>query len=73
MAYSSIYRSNPEHRCLGEYANVSWLKPGKAYSIEVTLPGLEAGRFQGLFLENIESEYTDRIVKQNVFIKGELQ
>ena len=60
-------------RYLGEYANVSWLKPGKAYSIEVTLPELEAGRFQGLFLENIESEYTDKIVKQNVFIKGESQ
>ena len=56
-AYSSIYRSNPKHTYLGEYADVSWLKPGKEYSIEVTLPELEAGRFQGLFLENIESEY----------------
>ena len=63
-AYSSTYRSNPKHTYLGEYVDVSHLEPNKEYAIEVTLPELEAGRFQGLFLENIESEYTDEIAKK---------
>jgi len=44
----------------GFYADVSDLKPGRRYVVEVTLPdGLKPGQFQGLFFENVETEYTD--------------
>ena len=44
----------------GFYADVSDLKPGRRYEVEVTLPdGLKPGQFQGLFFENVETEYTD--------------
>ena len=39
---------------------MSDLKPGRRYEVEVTLPdGLKPGQFQGLFFENVETEYTD--------------
>ena len=33
------------------------------HTIEVTLPRLAAGRFQGLFFENVEPEYTRAIIQ----------
>ena len=46
----------------GFYADVSHLKPGTEYRLEVTLPaGLKPGQFQGVFFENVETEYTDEI------------
>jgi len=46
----------------GFYADVSHLKPDTEYALEVTLPGgLKPGQFQGVFFENVETEYTDEI------------
>jgi hypothetical protein len=60
-AYSSI-RPNPS--CfVGYYADVSWLEADKSQAVELTLPPLEAGRFQGLFFDNVETEYTEQIVE----------
>jgi hypothetical protein len=59
-AYASI-RPNP--RCFtGFYADVSSLEAGKTYQAELSLPRMEAGNFQGLFFENVETEYTDGLV-----------
>ena len=47
----------------GFYVDVSDLQPDREYEVEVTLPnGLKPGQFQGLFFENVETEYTDRLV-----------
>ncbi len=58
-AYSSIH---PEDRCFtGFYADLSRLEPGREYRFELELPLLKPGQFQGLFFENIETEYTDQV------------
>jgi hypothetical protein len=61
-AYNSVYPHSPARTFLGHYADVSGLKPDTAYDIEVGLPQLEPGRFQGVFFENVETEYTRRIM-----------
>jgi hypothetical protein len=61
-AYNSVYPHSPERTFIGHYADVSWLKPDTPYDIEVGLPVLEPGRFQGVFFENVETEYTRRIM-----------
>lgn len=59
-AYTSI-RPNP--RCFaGYYADLSSLEADKTHVVELALPSLEPGRFQGLFFENVETEYTDRLI-----------
>jgi hypothetical protein len=46
----------------GFYADVSHLKPGREYEVEVKLPAdLRPGQFQGLFFENVETEYTTEL------------
>jgi hypothetical protein len=59
-AYNNIYGNN-KRNFLGSYVDVTFLEPGKEHSIEVTVPPLPAGRFQGLFFENVEPEYTQAI------------
>jgi hypothetical protein len=58
-AYASI-RAN-RRNFLGFYADVSLLEAGREYKVELDLPQLKPGQFQGLFLENIETEYTEAI------------
>lgn len=60
-AYNSIYGHSPKRTFMGFYADISNLKPDTEYSIEVALPKLAPGQFQGLFFENIEPEYTGEI------------
>jgi len=61
-AYSSVYRSNEKNTFVGFYADSSSLKPDTKHKVTVTLPDeLEPGRFQGLFFDNIEPEYTTAI------------
>jgi len=58
-AYTSI-RRHP--RCfVGFYADISELKADTEYQVELILPALKPGQFQGLFFENIEAEYTSNI------------
>jgi len=61
-AYNSVYPHSPGRTFIGHYADVSGLKPDTAHEIEVSLPPLEPGRFQGIFFENVETEYTRRIM-----------
>jgi len=61
-AYNNIYGNN-RRTFLGNYVDVSSLDPDKEHVIEVTLPQLAPGRFQGLFFENVEPEYTRTVVK----------
>ena len=59
-AYSEIRKVN--HTFLGFYADVSSFVADKDYNVELLLPPLSPGQFQGLFLENIETEYTSKII-----------
>ncbi len=61
-AYNSVYRRAPERTYLGSYADLSWLKPNTFYDLEVNVPSLPPGRFLGIFFENVETEYTKRIL-----------
>lgn len=61
-AYSSLRQIS--HDFLGFYADISSLKPGENYNVELKLPVLKKGQFQGLFFENIETEYTDEIMPE---------
>ena len=60
-AYNSVYPHAPERTFLGHYADLSRLRPDSPCDIEIGLPPLEPGRFQGAFFENVEPEYTGRI------------
>ena len=55
-AYSSI-RPHPR-TFLGFYADVSLLSPDRDYDVELELPALRPGQFQGLFFENVATEWT---------------
>lgn len=61
-AYNNIYGNN-RRAFLGNYVDVSSLEPDKEHVMEVTLPRLTPGMFQGLFFENVEPEYTRSVVK----------
>ncbi len=61
-AYNNIYGNN-KRTFLGSYADVSYLDAGREHVIEVVVPRLGPGRFQGLFFENVEPEYTSEIAK----------
>lgn len=58
-AYSSIRRH--ARSFVGFYADVSSLEPDREYTVELTLPKLKPGQFQGLFFENVVPEYTDEL------------
>ena len=60
-AYNSIYGHEPKRTFLGCYADVSGLEAGREHSFELVLPTLAPGRFQGLFFENVEPEFTTEI------------
>jgi hypothetical protein len=58
-AYSSV-RPNPGS-FVGFYADWSNLHPGRDYEVELTLPELRPGQFQGIFFDNVEPGYTTRL------------
>ncbi len=60
-AYSSVHSYG---RCFtGFYADVSALAPGREHSFTLELPPLKQGQFQGLYFDNVETEYTDRVIE----------
>ena len=61
-AYNSVYPHSPARTFLGHYADVSRIRPDSPIDIEVSLPTLAPGRFEGVFFENVEPEYTQRIM-----------
>lgn len=58
-AWSSI-RPHPR-TFVGFYTDVSLLSPDREHEVELELPALRPGQFQGLFFENVERELTDRV------------
>ncbi|MBN2264743.1 MAG: hypothetical protein JW775_02920, partial [Candidatus Aminicenantes bacterium] len=60
--YNSVYPHSPGRTFIGHYADISRIRPDSPIDIEVSLPTLEPGRFQGIFFENVETEYTERIM-----------
>jgi len=61
--YPRLQRQTSRRTFVGFYADVSSLAPNRQYNVELTLPGLKPGQFQGLFFENVEDEYTTEIVQ----------
>jgi hypothetical protein len=61
-AYASI-RVN-RRNFVGFYADVSTLTPDQDHKLELQLPtGLKPGQFQGVFFENVETEYAGSVVQ----------
>lgn len=61
-AYGDVFPLGRERTFTGYYADVSTLAPDVRHTVEVGLPeGLQPGQFQGVFLENVEAEYTTEI------------
>ncbi len=58
-AYSAI-RVVPS-TFVGFYADLSYIEPDREHVVELTLPALRPGQFQGLFFDNVETEYTDKL------------
>ena len=49
---------------VGFYADLSLLDPDRSYRFELELPrGLRPGQFRGMFFENVETEYTARVLR----------
>jgi hypothetical protein len=58
-AYSSI--SPHTASFVGFYLDASSLKPDHNYKVELNLPNLKPGQFQGMFFDNVEPEYTGKV------------
>ncbi len=58
-AYSSV-RRNPRS-IVGYYADLSSTEPNREHRLRLTLPPLRPGQFQGMFFENVETEYTEQV------------
>jgi len=64
-AYSDVFPLGRDRTFTGFYADVSNLKADARHEVEVTLPdGLRPGQFQGVFLENVEAEFTTSIAER---------
>ena len=59
-AYSAI-RAAPR-TFVGFYADLSMLDAERSYTFQLELPALKPGQLQGVFFENVETEYTDVVV-----------
>lgn len=46
---------------VGFYADVSLLAPDRDHRLELDLPPLRPGQFQGVFFQNVEPEYTSQV------------
>ncbi|MDE3150687.1 MAG: hypothetical protein KGL93_00415 [Gemmatimonadota bacterium] len=62
-AYSSVRPVS--YDLVGYYADVSLLSADVQHTVELRLPALRPGQFQGLFFENVEPLYTDAIVRNH--------
>ena len=61
-AWNGVYPNSGNQTFLGFYADIASLLPGVPYHVELTLPdNLKPGQFQGLYFDNVETEYTDEI------------
>ncbi len=62
-AYSSV-RTN-KRSFVGWYCDVSDYAPDTVHSLELSLPALKPGQFQGVFFENIETKFTNIFTEEN--------
>ena len=63
-AYGDVFPLGRERTFSGFYVDLSKLQADAPHKLEVELPeGLNPGQFQGLFLENVETEFTDELAK----------
>lgn len=58
-AYSSVREHSGSF--VGWYADVSGISADHSHTIHLRVPKRDSGRFQGLFFDNVESEYTERL------------
>jgi hypothetical protein len=58
-AYSSVREHSGSF--VGWYADISGISADHPHTIHLILPKLDSGRFQGLFFDNVESEYTEQL------------
>ena len=64
-AYSDVFPLGRERTFTGFYADLSKTKPDTPHRVEVSLPpGLQPGQFQGLFLENVATEFTSELANE---------
>ena len=67
-AYSAVRPHRPTF--VGFYADVSNLTADRDYRVELTLPTLKPGQFQGLFFDNVETEYTEFVMPAGAIQAG---
>lgn len=60
-AYSTITGQSPGLSFTGWYADVSSLQPDVPHVFSLTVPSLSAGRFQGMFFDTVEAEFTGEV------------
>ncbi len=60
-AYSSVYRQGQRRTFLGWYTDISFIEPDSDHQVTVEISDLKPGQFQGLYFENIETEYTQEL------------
>lgn len=61
-AYNSVYPHSPGRTFIGHYADLSRIRPDTPCDLEISLPTLQPGQFEGAFFENVETEYTRRVL-----------
>jgi len=59
-AYSAIWAAR--RTFVGFYADLSLVAPDREHRLELELPPLKPGQFQGVFFQNVETEYTNAII-----------
>ena len=65
-AWNGIYPNSGKQTFVGFYADVAALKPDTPHEVELQLPNdLAPGQFQGLYFDNVETEYTEEIWLKN--------
>ena len=61
-AYSDVFPLGRDRTFTGFYADISHLPAGVRQQVEIALPEqLQPGQFQGLFFENVETEFTKEL------------
>ncbi|MBV9851257.1 MAG: hypothetical protein JO250_16425 [Armatimonadetes bacterium] len=60
-AYISIYPQAADRTFVGWYLDVSALAPDVPHTVALSLPTLQPGQFQGVFFENVETEYATEV------------
>jgi hypothetical protein len=62
-AWNGIYPNSGKQTFVGFYADVLSLQPETPYDVELQLPDqLRPGQFQGLYFDNVETEYTEVVL-----------